>query len=144
MDAVTGMDYILYVPEDSVSEKVEALIVPDEVLVERKKKQRKKRAGRGNHRSNGFVMRPIDMRPNIGSLSLSVSDALRKEDNATAIALELHRIGDRGMLPSELLKLLGHDIESCHVFRLRTRFSSAMVPLKVSVVNSENAVLNPK
>lgn len=89
-------------------------------------------------------MRQIDMRPNIGSLSLSVPDALRKEDHSTEIALELHRIGYRVRPPSELLKLLGHDIESCHVLRFRTRLSSAMGPLMVSVVNSENAVLNPK
>ena len=44
----------------------------------------------------------------------------------TAIAVELHRVGDRGMRPSELLKILGYEIESCHVLRLRTRFSATM------------------
>lgn len=50
----------------------------------------------------------------------------KKNDGMTAIAVELHRVGDRGMRPSELLNLLGYDIESCHVLRLRTRFSATM------------------
>ncbi len=129
MAAVTGMDYIMYIPEstDTLKAKIETLLAQDEVIVERKRKERKKRGrGRGK-RPTGPVMRQIDMRPNIGSLSLSVPDALRKEDGSTAVAVELHRVGDRGMRPSELLKLLGHDIEACHVLRLRTRFSSTMV-----------------
>ena len=149
MAAVTGMDYIMYVPEnsDSIQEKLEALLDADEVLVERKKKQRKNKGGRGSRggrRSSGPVMRQIDMRPNIGSLSLSVPEALRKEDGSTAIAVELHRVGDRGMRPSELLKLLDHEIEACHVLRLRTRFSSAVGQLKASLIPNGNPALDAK
>ena len=131
MAAVTGMDYIMYVPEAPavLQEKVTTLLEQEEILVERKKKQKKKRGrrgGKGAQRPTGPTMRQIDMKPNIGSLSLNVPEALQKSDGMTAIAVELNRIDGRGMRPSELLKVLGYEIESCHVLRLRTRFSSTI------------------
>ena len=70
-------------------------------------------------------------------------DALQKHDGMTAVAVELHRVGDRGMRPSELLTLLGYSIESCHVLRLRTRFSAAMAKA-VSTFASTDTPLNAK
>ena len=50
MAAVTGMDYIMYVPDSAtiLQEKIDVLLSQDEVLVERKKKQKKKKGRRGH------------------------------------------------------------------------------------------------
>ena len=43
MAAVTGMDYIMYVPDSAtiLQEKIDVLLAQDEVLVERKRKEEK-------------------------------------------------------------------------------------------------------
>ena len=43
--------------------------------------------------ASGPVMRQIDMRPNIGSLSLKVPEALQKNDGMTAAAVEIASCG---------------------------------------------------
>ena len=80
MAAVTGMDYIMYVPEEtsSLKTKIDELLSQDEVLVTRKKKQKKKKGRRGHRGSSGPTTRQIDMRPNIGSLSLNVPKLCRR------------------------------------------------------------------
>jgi hypothetical protein len=126
MAAVTGMDYIMYVPDnaETVKASIDALLAQEEVMIQRKRKQKKARNGR--RKSFGPKMRSIDVRPNIGSMSLNVPEQFQKSDGMTAIAVELHRVGDRGLRPSELMTLIGYDIQQCHVLRLRTRFANTV------------------
>ena len=126
MAAVTGMDYIMYVPDDAetVQASIETLLAQNEVIIQRKRKKKKARNGR--RKSFGPKMRSIDVRPNIGSMSLNVPEHLQKSDGMAAIAVELHRVGDRGLRPSELMTLIGYDIQQCHILRLRTRFSNTV------------------
>ena len=61
MAAVTGMDYIMYVPDDAetVQASIETLLAQNEVIIQRK---RKKKARNGRRKSFGPKMRSIDVR----------------------------------------------------------------------------------
>ena len=67
MAAVTGMDYIMYVPENasSLQVKIDELLAQDEVLVTRKRKQKKRKGRRDTGVLPGPTTRQIDMRPTL-------------------------------------------------------------------------------
>ena len=135
MISVEGMDYIMYIPDtlENIQPKIDEIINASEIMIERKKKQKKtkKRFGKKKPAKLESPFKNIDMRPNIGSISAEVPSQFQKMSDPngqpyTALAVELHRVGEMGIRPSELITLLGYDIESCHVLRLRTRFSNAL------------------
>jgi radical SAM-linked protein len=125
MGAVAGMDYIFYVPkiENNLESKAEEILAKEEILIERKRKVKKRKANSYNKGrwKKEDPMRTIDVRPNIKEIKFSVPNDLQKE-GYQAIAVGLDRVEQRGLRPSEFLTLLGFKHEECHVLRLRTRF----------------------
>lgn len=130
MGAVAGMDYIFYVPKtnNTLEDTVEEILGKKEILIERKRKVKKRKANSYNKGrwKKEDPMRSIDVRPNIKEIKFSVPNNLQKE-GYQAIAVGLDRIELRGLRPSEFLKLLGFKHEECHVLRLRTRFSESVL-----------------
>ena len=127
MGSVTGMDYIFYVPEGDreLENEVQSLLGKNEILIQRKKKV-KKRKGRRRNTGEKNPMRTINVRPNIKEIGFSVPENLQKK-GFQALSVALDRVDQRGLRPSEFLTLLGFNIEQSHVLRLRTRFLEPVV-----------------
>jgi hypothetical protein len=136
MSQVDGMEYVFFVPGDheTAEAAVAGLLVSDRLDVQRKAKK-KKRKNRFS-RDQGPQMRTIDVRPNI--VSMAVRDDLSVE-GLVPIDIELKRVDNRGLRPSELLLLLGHAPLQCRVLRVRTTFSSTVQ--QVSIEEDEDELV---
>lgn len=130
MSAVTGMDYIMYIPDtpEVIAKAIQEILDAPTLLVQREQKMKnrgkpKRYKPQPKDYDEFHGRKDMNVRPNISSLSLVVPEGFSKP-GYTAISAELERIQDVGIRPSELISLLGYDIEKCHVLRLRTRFTS--------------------
>jgi len=124
MSQVAGADYIFVVdsPPDDLAARVNRLMAAPELLVERKRKNRKKK-GRWRR---GPAMRTIDLRPHIrgvGVVDKSGHLGVSVEDHQQALTVALDVVDGRGCKPLELVGLLGLPLHSVRVVRLRTRFA---------------------
>jgi len=103
---------------DNLEQRLEALLVQDDLPIQRKAKKRKGR----RRRKPGKAFRTINAREHIVSLSMNLPEGFTEKSGWTAFYADLCRIGERGLRTSELLGLLNIEKKNSLVIRLRTQF----------------------
>ncbi|MFT4977096.1 MAG: radical SAM family uncharacterized protein/radical SAM-linked protein, partial [Myxococcota bacterium] len=136
MSQVEGMEYVFFVPgeRETAEGAVSGLLVSDKLEVQRKVKKKKKKRQMMRRDRKAPTHRTIDVRPNI--VSMGVRDDLSIE-GLVPIDVSLKMTDGRGLRPSELLTLLGHEPLSCRVLRVRTTFSSTVQEVPTAEAEDE-------
>jgi radical SAM-linked protein len=119
MSIVAGADYrfVIDAPPEDLAARAETLLAQEQIWVERRTKNRRKRRRQPTTR--------IDLRPNLISMVVGDVSTVPVEvlEGAAVLDVRLQTTDEgRGAKPSEVLELLGLDPERVQVVRLDTRF----------------------
>lgn len=115
MSLVQGAVYTAYLPHVSpeiLAERVATMLAAEELMVQRRQKNKKPK--RGQRWSRGPKTVALDIRPMIQSLTV------RTTTEVPAIDVTLHSLGGKGPKIRDVLGFLTDDVDRCQVLRRET------------------------
>lgn len=124
MSSVTGVEYTMYADVDDVEmleSRVSEILASDEVMVDRKVKNKKKGRGRGRNGS-GRKSISLDIRPMIYGLAVESGN-----DHQAVIEFTTMDFDGRLAKPKEILKLLGLDHLTTRILKRNTLLAQEQV-----------------